>query len=160
MHFAEVFRQYGIARFADYPEIGHDWSVSRENCGLFVPASSESGFDIGFVVEPTVVTVNWGNWHSHYDLDEYRGGAEAFIADLYGLLRDMLSPDMRVRELRARSTPYRGFLESFDGTRWSVEQENGLLFWNYFGRRSVVTYSNSVLPGRMSTNEHDASARL
>jgi hypothetical protein len=26
----------------------------------------------------------------------------------------------------------------------------GLIFWNYFGKRSVKTYSNSILPGRMS----------
>lgn len=50
----------------------------------------------------------------------------------------MLSPDMRIRELIAGRYPYRGFLQSFDGTTWSNEQVMGLILlelpWQTFGQ--------------------------
>ena len=153
MSFAEDFYRYGKAIFIEFPEIEHDWTLSDGNCELFVPAFSASGFDIRFVFERDTVTVIWGIWHSHMDLDESGGDTKTRIENLFGLLRDMLSPNMRIRELYAGSRPYRGFLETFDGKVWAVEEENGLLFWNYFGKRSVRTYSNSVLQGRLSKGD-------
>lgn len=72
------------------------------------------------------------------------------VEDALGLVRDLLSPDMRVRELRAGRSAYRWFIEAFDGRTWKVEHMTGLLFWNYFGRRSEHIYQNAVLPGRLA----------
>ena len=142
------FRRYGTPVLARYPVVGHQWSVNSGRCELLIPASTPTGFDIDFVVLSHTATVRWGRWHTQFEPEP---GIDALVESLFGLLRDMLSPDMRIRELWAWPLPYRGFLEAFDGARWSTEQEMGLIFWNYVGRRSVQIYSNSVLPSRTST---------
>jgi hypothetical protein len=147
MNLPQSFRRYGTTVFARTPEIVHQWSTESDGCGLSIPARSPNGFDIRCEIDRNAVTLYWGNWHTRF---EPIAGIDKLIEDLFGLLRDMLSPDMRVRELCASSSPYRGFLESYDGTLWSTEHVMGLIFWNYFGKRSVRTYSNSILPGRMS----------
>jgi hypothetical protein len=128
--------------------------MESASCSLFIPAQCLNGFDIRFEIERGAVTLYWGNWHTRF---EPTAGVDKLIEDLFGLLRDMLSPDMRVRELYAGRNPYRGFLESYDGARWSTEHEMALVFWNYFGGRSVRTYCNSVLPGRMSKANQGAA---
>ena len=147
MNLPESFRRYGIEVFTKTPEIAHKWSTESGRCELSIPASSPSGFNIHFVVELDTVTLNWGAWHTHI---EQEAGIDTFVEGLFALLRDMLSPDMRIRELYTWPFAYRGFLESFDGTQWSTEQVTGMIFWNYFGKRTVRTYSNSMFPGRMS----------
>lgn len=147
MKLPESFRRYGAAVLAKNTEVAHTWSIEPDSCALDIPASSTNGFDIRFEIESDAVTLYWGNWHTRF---EPTAGIDKLVEHLFGLLRDMLSPNMRVRELCAGPDPYRGYLESFDGTHWSTEHTMGLIFWNYFGRRSVRTYSNSILPGRMA----------
>ena len=154
MNLPESFRRYGTWFFAKTPDIAHTWSSESGRCELSIPATLPIGFDICFVVEKNAVTLYWGNWHTPF---EPEAGIDTLVEDLFALLRDMLSPDMRVRELYTWPFAYRGFLESFDGTRWSTEQEMGLIFWNYFGKRSARTYSNSMLPGRMSKANQSAA---
>jgi hypothetical protein len=154
MNLPESFRRYGTAVLAKNSEIVHEWSIRADGCSLSIPTSSPNGFDIRFEIELDAATLFWGNWHTRF---ESTAGTDTLIEDLFGLLRDMLSPDMRIRELYAWPSPYRGFLESFDGTHWSAEHVMGLIFWNYFGKRSVRTYSNSVLTGRMSKADHGAA---
>lgn len=144
MSLPESFRRYGTTVFARHPEIAHEWSIEPDRCDLSIPAQSPNGFDIRFEIDRNAVTLYWGNWHASFE------STDTLVEELFGLLRDMLSPDMRVRELCAGASPFRGFLETYNGVRWSTEHEMGLIFWNYFGRRSVRTYSNSILPGRMS----------
>lgn len=146
MNLPESFRRYGASVLAKNVEIAHTWSTEPDFCALDIPASSPKGFDIRFEIELDAVTLYRGNWHTRF---EPTGGIDALIERLFGLLRDMLSSNMRIRELCAGPSPYRGLLESFDGTHWSTEHAMGLIFWNYFGRRSVRTYSNSILPSRM-----------
>ena len=141
-----AFYDYGKEILAGPPEFEHSWSIEPGYCLLTVPAASPESFEIEVAVEKKMATVAWGNWHTHFWPD---GDADEFVVDLFGLLRDMLSSDMRVRELQAAGYPYRGFLESFDGQRWSTEEEMGLVFWNYFGKRSEKIYSNALLSPRM-----------
>jgi hypothetical protein len=154
MNLPESFRRYGTAVLAGNPEIVHEWSMASGGCSLSIPAPFSAGFDVRFEIEVHAVKLYWGNWHTRFEPAENING---LIEDLFGLLRDMLSPDMRVREVWAGAKPYRGFLESFDGARWSTEHEMGLIFWNYLGRRSVRTYSNSILPGRLYRASQDAA---
>lgn len=141
MELPEGFRGYGTALLTEHPQIKHEWSLNADYCKLFIPGSNPNGFDISFVIETHAATLNWGNWHTPY---EPIGRPDEFIQDLFGLLRDMLSPDMRIQEFVAGRNPYRGFLQFYDGTHWSTEQEMGLFLWNYLGKRSVGTYSNSI----------------
>ena len=147
MNLPESFQRYGTAILAKNPEIAHQWSTASDGLRLSMPSSGPNGFDIECEIAAEAITLCWGNWHTRF---EPTAGNDALVESLFGLIRDMLSPDMRLREFRAGSAPYRGHLQSFDGTCWSTEQEMSLIFWNYFGRRSVQTYSNAIRPGRMS----------
>ena len=146
MKLPETLQQYGMAVFAQNPEIVHVWSAEPDYCDLSIPASDANGFDIRVTAEADAITLHWGNWHTRF---EPTTGDDTLVEAVFGLVRDMLSSDMRIRELCADHKPYRGFLESYDGKRWSAEHSMGLIFWHYFANRSVRTYSNSALPGRM-----------
>ncbi|MGE3517185.1 MAG: hypothetical protein AB7H53_18785 [Hyphomicrobium sp.] len=142
-----------MAVLAEQHALRSQWTSERERCELFVPKAASNGFDIRFAVETEAVTVNWGNWHSRFEPTE---GNDVLVEYLFGLLRDMVSCDMRVRELWAGGTPYRGYLETCQGEDWLIEQEMGLIFWNYFGRRTVKIFTNAILPGRMRETRNGA----
>ena len=55
---------------------------------------------------------------------------------MFGLVRDMLSASMRLRERRAGDRAYRWHLEFFDGSTWRHDGTTGLLLWNFFGKRT------------------------
>lgn len=86
-----------------------------------------------------------GGFHTHFDDSDDAG---ALVRDAFGLVRDLLSPAMRLREWRAGNVPYRWVLEVQVADGWRSEQTMGLLFWNYFGRRSERVYQNRQLPAR------------
>src|SRR5689334_1327969 len=103
MNLPESFRHYGTTVLARNPEIAHEWCIEPDGCGLSIPALSPDGFDIQFEAEQGAVTLYWGSWHTRF---EPTAGVDRLIEDLFGLLRDMLSPEMRVRELYAGPHPY------------------------------------------------------
>ena len=159
MSLPETFQRFGTSVLARFPEVEHRWRSEADHCELFLPGSRPDGFDIRCLVfaegvSEDAVTLHWGDWHTPLGPSEE---TDAFVGHLFGLLRDMLSPDMRIRELCAGGRAYRGLLEAFDGTRWQPEQTMGFLFWNYLGRRSVKTYTNAILPGRLSGPERPAA---
>ncbi len=143
-----AFHNYGRSVLKEFPEVGHTWLIEAQHCELAIPASSPNGFDIEVEVEQQLATVSWGIWHSPFGPE---AGIDQLVEELFGLLRDMLTSDMRVRELWAGGSPYRGYLESFDGETWNTEYVNGSVFWNYFGKRTEHIYSNDVLSPRMQT---------
>jgi len=80
-------------------------------------------------------------------MDDDRDPA-SFVRDALGLVRDLLSPGMRLRELRAAGRPYKWILEGRLSGQWHTEQTMALLIWNYFGVRSERIYQNAHLPER------------
>ncbi|MDO9411468.1 MAG: hypothetical protein Q7T81_02685 [Pseudolabrys sp.] len=146
MNLPESFRQYGEL-LANNASFSHEWTSRPDGCVLSIPSQSKDGFDVRVDVGIDEATVFWGNGHSHYEVTD---NIQTLVEEIFGLLRDLLSTDMRVRHYYAAGTLYWAKLEAFDGTKWSVERSTGLIFWNYFGKRSVTTHSNAVLPGRLS----------
>ena len=137
----ERFREYATATLQKHPEITHTWLQDRGVVQLRIPAKIEDGFDVEILVDDDT-TIFWGNGHCHFDLDE------SSLPNLFGLIRDMLSPSMRVQEFYAGRTMYRARLQKIEGGVWSTEQTTALIFWNYFGRRSIKTFVNRTLPAR------------
>jgi hypothetical protein len=126
---------------AEHPEVVHQWS---EDWLVFPPASPD-GFEVSIDPEPHGVIVFTGvGVHVHVD-----GSPEEAVRDAIGLVRDLLSSDMRVRELRSGGQGYRWILERREASGWIGEAQTSLLFWNYFGQRSERIYQNSQLPGRL-----------
>ena len=114
---------------------------------LRFPCVDDSGFDVEVCVGAREIVVHALGAHEHFEL---QGSTPSEVcASVLGLVRDLLSPDMRIREMRSRGRAFRWFVESRNGPEWLVETETGLLFFNYFGRRSERVYQNRQLPGRM-----------
>lgn len=135
---------------ATTPEVKHSWSIDadEDHCMLNISASSDAGFSITIEVFPEEITVFMGVPHEHFSPEG--ASPEELVRSILGLLRDLLSPAMRVREQRAGGSPFRWYVEMHqeDGT-WQTETTTSLLFWNYFGRRSERIYQNDVLPSRV-----------
>lgn len=132
-----------------HPEIPRTWSIhpGGERCTLAIPAREEQGFAITVEVTPREITFFGGGFHAHTLLND--GDPADFANHFAGLLYDLLTPLMRIREHRAGRGAHKWTLECLeeDGT-WAAEGTMGLLFFNFFGRRSERFYQNTWLPVR------------
>ncbi|RBP47628.1 hypothetical protein DES53_101425 [Roseimicrobium gellanilyticum] len=132
---------------AKQPEIQHSWSVDddEDHAILEIQGKGDAGFDITVHIDSDAIIL-WGEgWHEHYSVTEPK---KDFVAGMLGLIRDMLSPSMRIRERRSNGTPYKWTLENFEEGTWGVENTCALVFWNWFGTKTEAFYSNEVLPAR------------
>ena len=114
--------------------------------GVRFPRVDDFGFDVEVSVGDREIVVHALGAHEHFELGN--GTPSEVCASVLGLVRDLLSPDMRIREIRSRGRPFRWFVESRNGPAWQVEAETGLLVFNYLGKRSERVYQNRQLPGR------------
>ena len=133
-----------------YPELQHSWNMNADgvSCSLTFPKQNENGFEILIEVSPNQITVFTVGAHQHFDSPE--DSNETKIKTALALVRDLLSSDMRIRELRAGNSAYRWALESLHQNNWRRESSTGLLFWNYFGKRSEKIFQNYTLPTRLN----------
>jgi hypothetical protein len=143
----ELTRQ-GRALLASYPWLRHSWEdTAGGGVRLTLPRADADGFEVSLEAQAAGLIVSGVGFHTHFDW--YATAGEA-VRQALGLVRDLLSPGMRVRELRASGRPYRWELQRFDGGEWRTQEVTGLLFWNYFGARSQRIYQNMMLPPRGS----------
>lgn len=135
---------------AAHPELAHSWSEdeAREVWTLDIPAQTKEGFDVAVEVSYDFAIVYTHGAHVHFDRS---GNTDELVEEILELVRDLLSPDMRVRERRAGNSGYRWYIEAFDGRNWTIEHVTGLLFWNYVGMRSERIFQNQALPGRLGS---------
>jgi len=132
---------------AEHPEIRHGWSIDddEDHCILEIPEQCDGGFAVTAEVYPDEITVAALGAHTHLVADP---GAEEVVGRALGLVRDLLSPAMRIRERLASGEPYRWAFETYESGVWVVEEWSGFIFWNYFGKRSEKFYQNRLLPAR------------
>ena len=130
-----------------FPQIKHAWSIDadEDHCILDIPEQCDGGFPITVEVHSDEVTVTAGSAHTHASPD---GKPEGFATHVLGFVRDLLSPAMRVRELLAGGRPYKWAIELCRNGEWETEEWGGLIFYNYFGKKTEKTYQNTVLPAR------------
>ncbi len=133
--------------FSLHPEIEHRWSLDadEDHCVLEIVGVGSPGYDISIEVHPDEITLSAEGFHNHYMVIDPN---EDFLQEFFGRVRDMLSPAMRIREQLSSGSPYRWHLENQTDGRWHSESTCGLLFWNWFGRRSECFYMNTNLPVR------------
>jgi hypothetical protein len=134
---------------ARYPALAHRWEQHGNSQDLIFPASEPTGFDVTVSITPHGVIVIARGAHRHFESIQ-RQDVESAAAEALGMVRDLLSPDMRVREFCAAGSPYRWTLEINASDGWKATESTGLIFWNYFGRRSQQVFQNQTLPGRLS----------
>ena len=130
-----------------HPEVLHEWSIDadEDHCILDIPKKSEDGFDITFEVYPEEIMVMAGGAHTQLSAREYK---DKTVETAFGLLRDLLTKNMRVREKLSNGKPYSWSIESIGNGKWNFEESNTLFFWNYFGKKTEKIYSNDILPVR------------
>ena len=130
-----------------YPQIKHQWSIDddEDHCILDIPEESDSGFPITVEVNPDEIMVIASGAHTQLFLED---NPDELAAHALGLVRDLLSPAMRIRERLAGGEAYKWAFESYLDGKWLTEEWVGLFFWNYFGKRSEKIYQNKILPPR------------
>lgn len=112
---------------------------------LRLPRADASGFDIALIGNSNDIELAAGGFHSHVDNP---ADPTELVRGALGFVRDLLTPSMRLREWCSNGVPYRWVLESSRGGAWVAEESTGLLFWNYFGRRTERVFQNNQLPSR------------
>jgi len=145
------FVQQAKEALLHHPQVKHEWSIDKDedHCILDIPEECEGGFAITVEVYPDEIMVIASRAHTTLNLNEYKN-ADELAAHALGLVRDLLSPAMRIRERLAGGEPYKWAFESYQDGQWITEEWIGLLFWNYFGKRTEKVYQNKVLPARES----------
>jgi hypothetical protein len=139
----QELRKQGSAVFIDHPELEHHWEVESDgSVVLHLPKTSPRGFDISLTGNDVDIELEAGGFHSHFDdLPD----PKELISGALGFVRDLLSESMRLRVCYSNGNPYRWLLESRDQNAWKVEEETGLLFWNFFGEKSEEVFQNDQL---------------
>lgn len=143
---ATVLREEAANVLASHPDLHHEWSDEGSVVTLRFPPVDTLGFEVAVHAGEGYLYVLMGRTHESFDVDP-RQPKEAVVAAL-GLIRDLLTPNMRLRELRAGGKPYRWFVENYDGSTWQLEAETGLLLYNFFGTRSEHVFQNRQLSDR------------
>jgi hypothetical protein len=126
------------------PTLPHSVEDSGGAIRLSFPKQSETGFDIELHVSAGEICIETSTgWHKRDESED-----AAAVIETMGLVRDLLTTNMRIRELRAGGRGYRWFVEAREGDAWVPESSVGLLIFNYCGRRSEACYQNDTLPPR------------
>lgn len=93
-----------------YPDVGRlEIDNLRSRTALVLPRRNEDGFDVEVEAYPEELMLLTHGVHVHFD-DHYDSelyDTEELVEQALGMTRDLLSPDMRIRELRAGNKPYR-----------------------------------------------------
>lgn len=146
-----AFVEAATAALASVPQVKYELSqdVKKHRCVLSIPKTDADGFDIAFEVHPQEIIVLAGGVKTFIPPESTD---QETIQEALGLLRDLLTPHMRIREQLASGKPYKWYLESLSDGGWAIEQTDGLIFYAYWGKRSERIYQNRVLEGRLNND--------
>jgi len=132
----------------NYPDIRHEWSIDadEDHCILDIPRQSETGFNITVEAFPYEIIVSADGPRHHFDDVK---NIETTVENVLGLVRDLLSPAMRIREIVSNGRPYKWHLESQQHGQWIIEDTTGLFsIFALLGGKSERIYQNNELPSR------------
>ena len=134
-----------IARDASHTA---DWRLEDkdEKCELVIPKLSERGFDITVVADDEEVTV-----HSEYVAHQHftSDGNHREVSQLaMGLVRDLLSPAMRLRVVKKSGKAVQGAFEIYRQGAWQRESTTAVIGIPKLKKKDVEYYVNERLPTR------------
>lgn len=104
----EAFKKYTTRMLAMYPVVDHCWSDVDGVSSLNIPAAMSDGFDISVELTAEGMVLYCGGLHEHFSL---QGAVDDFANHMVGMLYDLLTPLMRLREYYAGGKPYKWVLE-------------------------------------------------
>jgi hypothetical protein len=132
---------------ARHPALRHQWQLAADGTGTLTIPPSAGGFDITVAIERDSLVVYASGCHEHFDpwMD---ASADTLASKALDLIRDLLSPDMRVREISAGDRPYRWVIERRIAGGWKTESSAYAIPWNFLAPRTERVYQNDQLPSR------------
>jgi hypothetical protein len=111
----------------------------------------KNGFDITIEEDnKELILFTETAYHEHFEYDMFENKEEAFDY-VFGLTRDLLSNNMRIREIQKNNMPTKVYLEYNKNNIWEEESSIGILSWttfNPFAKKKEIIYVNNILPGR------------
>jgi hypothetical protein len=132
--------QAGVGAVLSSSQARHEWQGSG---AVKIFASSAHGYDVRLVCESYGVYPYAGDWHGA-PWDAAAWPPARLKQSVQEFLLSVLSPSGELTVHRSNSRPYKWVLHySFEG-QWTFE-ETGLMFFNWFGRRSTETLRNDWL---------------
>ena len=148
-NFVEAFRDVADPILARHSQLRVAWESHPKGGGytLRVFKSSPTGFDVGVEVQTYGLYPFAGEWHgSPWDITTPGTSVVAMCRYALGLIRALLSSDMRLRVRQAGGRPYKWCIEAATPTGWRLHEETGLLFFRFFSARSDQYFQNDQLP--------------
>ena len=113
-------RKQGEAAIQTTPELRHEWRSGGDALVLRIPKIAPDGFDVELEANVGGLELRCGDMHTPLacgsDLDEA-------VRDALALIRDLLTPRMRLREQWAGGSAYRWSLETVSNGGWQQEYE-------------------------------------
>jgi hypothetical protein len=149
---SDTFYQLARERLVKYPHIEHEWlgPDAKGKRVLSIPKGDDNGFDIRLVCEMYGLYPYAGDWHgAPWDVNTPNTTLEKICEDCLGFIRSILSPDGMLTVIYAGKKPRKWILSyPFPWGASRVNDETGLLFFNYFAPRSKRVFQNRHLPAR------------
>ena len=143
-----AFFKYVDERLRSEAALSVSWSDDQLTCTI--EKSDKTGFDIVIAHDPDNAILLLGTdcgYHDHFHLDTFDSEATGFES-LLGIVRDLLSPTMRILEVKAGGKARKWELQSLVNDRWHTEGTTGLLLWNPLAKRTEIVHANNTLAAR------------
>ena len=142
------FFEYVDGLLRSYPSLEHEWSDA--NTTILFRKKGPTGFDIKVNYDTTAQIVSLETdrgYHDHFHIDRFEG-PDAGFTTVFGLVRDLLSRNMRIQEVQSNGSPRKWLVQAYREGKWVTKSSMGLLLWNFFGKRTHTEYQNDALPPR------------
>ena len=142
--FIEAFRSAATSVLAENPAIPVEWLSNPVSLRVF--PSSETGFEVRLVCETYGLYPYAGEWHgAPWDVTVWEPESLSRVVNEF--LRSVLSPDSALEVHYSNGKPFKWILlHCYEGQK--VSEETGLLFFNWFGRRSLRRFQNEWMAPR------------
>jgi hypothetical protein len=138
------FFDYISSCLVETPDVQYDWR--ENNSEVILKKKNAEGFDIIIGHHKDYLYLNTDRgYHAHFESFE---DFSKMLVHAMGLARDLLSKNMRIKEISTNSKPRKWVLEHYKNGIWQKEAWSGLLVWNYLGKTTEQYYSNDVLAAR------------
>lgn len=144
------FKEIAEAIIAEDKEKTSDWKLTEkmDTVELEIPKLNDEGFDISVVADEKEVSVFTEYIaHDHFSSDESH---EDSSYQALGLVRDLLTPKMRIKVFEVGGKAYRSDMEIQHDGSWRRANTTTLFAFTLFRKKTVKYFSNDRLPNRKS----------
>ncbi len=146
---ADVFVSTAENALKQHSQLSWNWRTERKTTILTIPRQSDSGFEVGVRCEAFGLYPLAGDWHGMpWDFNAPKTSIQNQCDACMKFILYLLTPDSRLRVITSNGKPFRWLVEYFEENKWKLHEEMGLLFYNYFGKRSEFILQNNHLPPR------------